>query len=263
MGKIESTYAYSFYRGEHCKDCGKLIPVFGLGHQSYDPGGPFTELMGDNKDVQSQKENKFYLYGNKECEAYFLRRFKTLYSERFDGGEIVFDYVCVAPSGKVGKYNQNMLNLVKQFGTAVNIPVKTELLKRTKDTNSQHKLKHKEERSANVKDTIIVDEDIIIKDKTILVFDNTIISGATVKEIFHKLKERDAKAVIFFCIGLGAKAKEIDFDLNPFMRDRYANQIMQKFHWPKVSQELRKKYAGLKNQELENAILTDLIDNTE
>ena len=111
-----------------------------------------------------------------------------------------------------------------------------------------------------VEDSINVN--VNIKDKTILVFDNTVITGATVTEVFHKLKNKGAKDIIFFCIGLGAKAKDIDFDLNPVMKKGHASQIMQGFTWPKVSKELREQYHKLKeDKELKDAAIKDMIDN--
>jgi hypothetical protein len=214
--------------------------------------------MGDNSNLQSQKENKFYLFDDVDCANYFLERFCLLFNERFEGDVISFDCVCVAPTGKQNGVNKNMTYIVSKFGTRTNIPVNLNLLVRNRDTKQQHKLKGKSERIENVTHSVDVNGDV--SGLNILVFDNTVITGATATDIFHKLKEKGAKTIIFFCIGLGSKAIDIDFDLNPTSRIKYASRIINAFHWPRVSAEMRAKYKLKKLEEIEDILLKDLLN---
>ncbi|MEM4335705.1 MAG: phosphoribosyltransferase family protein [Candidatus Anstonellales archaeon] len=125
--------------------------------------------------------------------------------------------------------------MVKEFGKDTGIPYKR-ILRRKRDTKQQHTMEKSEDRYENVKDSISVDFDV--SGKNILVFDNVCISGATFDEVLSKLKKAGANKVIFFCLGLGSKAKESDFDINKNFKHK-ASHIIENWHWPKVPKAKR------------------------
>lgn len=230
---IDTNYRYSFYRGERCKHCGLPVPVFGLGHLTQSNEGTFIE-KGQYLDETSQKQNKFFLFNDNPTEKYFLGRFLTLYEERFKG-DTEFDVIGIAPSHEKGSYNSNLERIATDLGNALNVGVDPTLVKRVRTTAKQHELKSKHERVSNVHGSMEITEDVT--GKNVLILDNTVITGATATEIFNILKERCAAVVVFFCVALGYKATEIDFDLNPNSKVK-ASEIM-KWNWPKLEKSKR------------------------
>jgi phosphoribosylpyrophosphate synthetase len=103
-------------------------------------------------------------------------------------------------------------------------------LKRNKSIKKQHELDNINERIENVKGSISVDFDV--SNKNILVFDNTSTTGLSFEEIQIELKSKGANKIIFFCIGLGLKHKEFDFDINSNTILK-ATHIIENWHWPK------------------------------
>jgi predicted amidophosphoribosyltransferase len=241
MNKIEPGYEYSYYRGQKCKHCNKVVPVFGLGHHvpKSTVDDPFTK-----------RAVYFYKYGTDS--DYFLNRFYNLYAERFKD-DISFDLICVIPTHEKDTINQNMISLATTFGEKTHVPVDTNTIKRILTTAAQHGIKTKEERILNIKDSLDVTRELT--GKNILVFDNATTSGATTQVVFDLLKEHGANIVVFFCTTLGILATKQDFDLNPIFKAK-ASHILEKLHWPKVPKEARQQF---KNQnETKQATKTEL-----
>lgn len=220
---------YYYYRGRKCKDCGKPMPIFGLGH--YYPKDAKAE------DDFSKKLNYFYMYGNETEFNYFLEGFVDLYKKRIEG-DIRFDFVTVCPSHEAGKVNEHIVKLAKMFSKATGIEYK-ELLKRTRAVTAQHLLGTDKERMDNVAESITAEEGV--EGKNILVIDNTSISGSTVREVHRAMKKGGANSCVFLCLGLGHKGKDVDFDINPNFKGKIS-VIISNWHWPKVSKEKRAEF---------------------
>jgi adenine/guanine phosphoribosyltransferase-like PRPP-binding protein len=224
---------YFYYRGQKCKHCRAVIPVFGLGHHKPEEEGEdqFTKTMIN-----------FYSYGNIRERNYLLQRFINLFKERFEG-DIRFDYLCVVPSHGEGSINQNMQSFAKEFSEAIGVP-HSQVISRSRTVKGQHELKNKDERFENVHGSIGISEGI--RGKTVLVLDNLCISGANAQEVFDALKNAGAKEAYFVCFGLGSRGKEGDFDINPNFKGK-ASHIVANWHWPKVSKEKREAHARNKD----------------
>jgi len=225
---------YFYYRGQKCRHCKSVVPVFGLGHHK-----PKEE--GD--DQLTKTIINFYEYGNKREGAYLLQRLINLFKERFEG-DVKFDVVCVVPTREKDGINPNMQPFAREFAGAVGVPCK-QVIRRNRTIKSQHELENMDERIENVKGSIEVTEDV--KGKSMLVLDNLCITGASSQEVFDALKNAGAKEVYFICFGLGSKGKESDFDINPAFKGK-ASDMVAKWHWPKVSTEKREEYAKAKKQ---------------
>lgn len=217
-----------YYRGQKGKISKKIVPIFSIGHYV-----PFSK----GEDTFSKELNYFYKYGNDEYMNHFLDLFKDLYDRRFKE-DVHFDYVCVAPSSSLNFINENMKKLVFSFSQYTKIPY-SNILRRNRTIKKQHELNKINERIENVKNSISI-ESIDISNKNILVFDNTSISGLSCEEILIELKRKGAEKVIFFCIGLGYKHKEFDFDINSNTTLK-ATHIIENWHWPKSDKRKLKR----------------------
>lgn len=209
-----------YYRGQKGKISKKIVPIFSIGHYVKFKNG---------EDSFSKELNYFYKYGNEEYMNKFLNLFKDLYDRRFKE-DLYFDYVCVAPSSSINSINENMKKLVISFSKYTNIPY-SNILKRNRDIKKQQELDTINERIENVKNSISI-ESIDVSNRNILVFDNTSTSGLSCEEILIELKSKGANKIIFFCIGLGYKHKEFDFDINSNTILK-ATHIIENWHWPK------------------------------
>ena len=180
-----------------------------------------------SEDSFSKEIEFFYIYGNDE----YLQKIPIcLYIyEKGLKRDYYFDYVCVAPSSSENSINENMNKLVLSFSQYTNIPY-SNILKRNKSIKKQHELDNINERIENVKGSISIDFDV--SNKNILVFDNTSTTGLSFEEIQIELKSKGANKIIFFCIGLGLKHKEFDFDINSNTILK-ATHIIENWHWPK------------------------------
>jgi hypothetical protein len=217
-----------WYRGQKCKHCDKIVPVFGLGHHVPE---------SDGEDEFSKKGINFYKWGNKKEETYFLERINKLYQERFKG-TMNFDIICIIPSHEQGKSNEHMEMIAQKIAATIGARF-ARLLERGRTVKSQHELPGVDAREENVRGSLTVKEDV--RGKSILVLDNTCISGANSRTAFDCLTEAGACNVVFIILGLGNKAKDIDFDINPAYRGS-AKDIIEKWHWPKVPKDKREDY---------------------
>jgi len=227
---------YSYYRGQRCKHCRAVIPVFGLGHHK-----PTEE----GEDKFTKTIINFYKFGNKAERAHLLQRFILLFRERFEGN-VKFDAICIIPTREKDGINQHMQSFAQEFAGAVAIPY-VQAIRRNREIKGQHELDGKDKRFENVLGSIEVMDDV--RGKSLLVLDNLCISGASAQEAFDALKGAGAKEVFFMVFGLGSKGRECDFDLNPAFKDK-ASEIVAKLHWPKVSKEKREAYAKEKKDGL-------------
>lgn len=219
--------AVYWYRGEKCKICNNPIPVFALGH--YVP-------TKDGEDLFSRNSLYFYKYGYYESD--FFNMFVELYKTRND---INFDMVCLVPTSEKDTYNNHLSELITKFSQEINVPY-VKLLIRNRSIKKQHELYTKEERIANVKDSISISENQDVAGKNILVIDNTSIYGSHAKEIHRLLiHEKKANNCVFMCIALGIKAKDADFDINKRYLGKFSDMI-KNWHWPKVSRKNRDRY---------------------
>ena len=109
--------------------------------------------------------------------------------------------VPIHPLKKVERgYNQSDY-IVKGLSKSLNIPYSTKLIKRTRHTESQTKLKMKA-RAQNVADAFDVRNPKIINGKNILLVDDIITTGATIQECGRALVKGGAKTVFACSVGI-------------------------------------------------------------
>ena len=109
--------------------------------------------------------------------------------------------VPIHPLKKVERgYNQSDY-IVKGLSKSLNIPYSTRLIKRTRHTESQTKLKMKA-RAQNVADAFDVRNPKKINRKNILLVDDIITTGATIQECGRALVKGGAKTVYACSVGI-------------------------------------------------------------
>jgi ComF family protein len=109
--------------------------------------------------------------------------------------------VPIHPLKKVERgYNQSDY-IVKGLSKSLKIPYSTKLIKRTRHTESQTKLKMKA-RAQNVADAFDVRNTIELSGKNILIVDDIITTGATIQECGRALVKGGAKTVYACSVGI-------------------------------------------------------------
>ena len=108
------------------------------------------------------------------------------------------DCIVFVPMTKARKkergYNQSE-ELAKALSKLIEVPIVSDVLVKTKDTDSQVGLERKE-RLKNVKGSISVKNRALIKNKRVLVIDDVMTTGATLEVIAEKLKDAGASEVV-------------------------------------------------------------------
>lgn len=223
-----------YYRGQKCKERNEPVPIFAFGH--YIP-------VSEGGAEFSKKVNGFHQYGY--YFDYFLERLINFYNKRVKG-DIVFDIICVCPSHEKSRINENMVHLATAFSEKTDVPYK-QILIRVRETKSQHEMKTDEQRKENVRGSFSLSENL--NNKNIMILDNTSITTETSQEIYRVMKESGANMCLFISLGLGAKATECDFDINPAYSGK-VSKIIKEWHWPKVPVEEREAYKKEKGKDL-------------
>ncbi len=100
------------------------------------------------------------------------------------------------------KYNQNdiVVNHFLKLGGSNFTKWEKNILIKTKNTKPQSRIKNKEKRFENIKNSFGIKNPEIIKGKNILLFDDVLTSGATLKEAKKVLKKAGAKKIIFMVL---------------------------------------------------------------
>lgn len=174
------------------------------------------------KDKPIQNLLHSYKYENKIYVGKFLGEliFNELNIKLFEWDA---DYIIPVPLHTFKKlqrgYNQSYY-IAKAISKKLNIPLKPNLLKRKRFTQTQTKMNFIE-RKENVRNAFQVKHDNKIIDKKIILIDDVITTGATVSECAKTLKEKNAKkvfalsfAIPFDYIFSGAETPNID---KPFL----------------------------------------------
>lgn len=104
-------------------------------------------------------------------------------------------------------FNQSAL-IAEKIAEVFNIPLISDALTRTKNTEPQFQIKTKEEKLKNISGCFDVSEPQKIAGKQIILFDDISTSGATLREAAVTLKKAGAKNIIALVI---AKAQSIQF----------------------------------------------------
>ncbi|MBD3282276.1 MAG: hypothetical protein GF387_01575 [Candidatus Portnoybacteria bacterium] len=93
-------------------------------------------------------------------------------------------------------FNQSEL-MAKELSKRINIPIKTNMLKRVKTSVPQAKTKTKKERERNIKNSFKAKN---VKNKNIILVDDVITTGSTIIEATKKLKNEKANKIIVLAI---------------------------------------------------------------
>jgi ComF family protein len=96
-------------------------------------------------------------------------------------------------------YNQAEV-IAKGVSQILNIPLRTDIIKRNKYTKSQTK-SSKEQREKNVRDAFVITE-CDLKGKEIFILDDVITSGATIDACIELLEKKGAKKITALSLAL-------------------------------------------------------------
>ncbi len=206
------------------KDYKGIIHVIAIGHY-------IKKASGEDE----CSKNCFYFYKYGSHRDFFLKKFLDIFNTHFKNDSLQFDFVSLCPTSKKHEFNENMLNLVKDFANTIGIEYKP-LLTRNRAIESSHGLKY-DERYQNTQGSI----DVIGNPthKNILLFDNISTTGTTFLESYKVLSEKGARTIIGLCLALSDKKKENDYDLNQTLK---ISKILSCFKGPKVPKELYEEY---------------------
>ncbi|MBI4652828.1 ComF family protein [Candidatus Kuenenbacteria bacterium] len=98
-------------------------------------------------------------------------------------------------------FNQSEL-LVQEIAKEFKLSILNNVLKRTRYTKSQTKLKEKERRK-NIKNAFVCIQPEIVKNKNIILFDDIFTTGSTLREAARVLKKAGAKEIIGLVLAKG------------------------------------------------------------
>ncbi len=96
-------------------------------------------------------------------------------------------------------FNQSEL-IAEKIGKYFNIPVKTKLIKRKKDTKCQALREKRKERKENLKNAFSIISNKTLKEKEVILVDDIITSGTTLKECAKEISKLKPKKIVAIVI---------------------------------------------------------------
>ena len=194
-----------------CKNCEKHLPYL-TGRLCLRCSEPLVSLGNYCKNCKSKKIivdkaiAPFYYkdsiaslimdlkYNNKK---YTAKSMAMYMADCFNNNHLFADYIVPVPICekrlKQRGFNQSE-EIANELSKLLKMKVKTEVLKRVKETPTQTNLDY-HERQVNLKDAFKAYKPKLIKDKTVLIIDDVYTTGATVTECSKELKSAGAKCV--------------------------------------------------------------------
>ena len=192
-------------KGKRCEICSReLSPISysNLCKSCEEKDNYFTQGFSIwNYDKYSKRIIKKIKYGG--YEGLCLELGNLLYEET-DEVDFLYeiDFIIPTPSDKERfkqrGYNQAKL-IAKGFSESSNIPMKSNLVVKSKATKDQIGLNEKQ-RKENLKGAFEVTNKDEIKDKNILIIDDVLTTSSTINEISKLLRENEAKNVYFLTV---------------------------------------------------------------
>jgi ComF family protein len=160
----------------------------------------FYSLFHFDPNSVSQTIIHLIKYGNKP--ALGVKMGKEL-GEKLRHHKITADFIIPLPlhvsRQRERGYNQAEV-ITKGLSQILNIPIRTDIIKRDKYTESQTKLS-KEKREKNVRDAFVITE-CDLTGKEIFILDDVITSGATINACIELLEKRGAKKITALSLAL-------------------------------------------------------------
>lgn len=118
-----------------------------------------------------------------------------------------FDYIVPVPMHPRKKrqrgYNQSEL-IAKQLGEFLNMEVRTDILKKTRYTRPQSKLK-RNDRLHNLEGAFSVSPDVFVEGKRILLVDDVLTTGTTINTCAKILKDKGVNMIYGIVIAIAEK----------------------------------------------------------
>lgn len=178
---------------EYCHDCGHY-------RQSFDRGMGIFLYQGAVKESMM----RFKFRGRKEYGAYF-GSMMLLYGREFlerEAPQVIIPVPIHKRKLRIRGYNQAQV-LAEVIGSGLSIPIRTDLVLRTKFTKAQKTLDRKE-RKKNLEQAFSVGKEAG-RYRCVLLVDDIYTTGSTVNAIAGKLKMQGVEKVCFLtaCIGQG------------------------------------------------------------
>ena len=178
---------------EYCFDCSSKKHFFEEG---------YSVLIYNNKMQKSM--TYFKLYGRREYGDFYaelLLHFARRIVKRWDV-EVILPVPIHRRKRNVRGYNQTEI-IGRVLSRGFSIPIRTDLVKRVKNTKAQKEL-NISERKKNVKGVFEVGAEVS-KYRHVLIVDDIYTTGSTVDEIAKELKKKGVEKVFFLtvCIGHG------------------------------------------------------------
>ena len=181
--------------GNICDHCGRKTPM-PIAYCDYCKGRSLKidciRSVFEYKEPIDEMVRRFKYYGGKYLAEEFAERMVRICLTSLPTVDLV---VCVPSSSsriKLKGYNQSKV-LALEVAKKLELPF-TEVLEKTRETESQVGLKQNERRK-NLKGSFKVVDREAVKDKRILVVDDVMTTGATLETVAEKLKNAGASEV--------------------------------------------------------------------
>lgn len=178
-------------REEYCRDCKKHS-------YSYEEG---RAVWVYNKELR-ESIYRFKYDNKREYAQFYVQEMVNGYGDwiKHLGVEAILPVPLHKKKQKSRGFNQAEV-LAKGIGQALEIPVRTDLVYRQKNTIPQKELNSKE-RQKNLKNAFkIVQNDVQLK--KVLLVDDIYTTGSTIEAMASVLKEHGVKKVYYICLGTG------------------------------------------------------------
>lgn len=171
------------YAVEYCDYCKDKQTYVDLARSVYEYEEPVNLL------VQRLKYG-----GEKYLAECFAKEMQTLYFKSVGYADCIVFVPMTDKRKRERGYNQSE-ELAKALSKLIEVPIESDVLVKTKDTDSQVGLERRE-RLKNVKGSISLRNRALIKDKRVMIIDDVMTTGATLEVIAEKLKDAGASEVV-------------------------------------------------------------------
>lgn len=193
---------YKFIEEPSCKICGTPFEIeidsICLGCLKDKPKYDISKSLFKFDENSKKLIHNFKYYDKTHLSKFFSKIIYYKYRDIINTADLVIPVPMHKLKRILRLYNQAHI-LAKDISILANIPLDPKSLKKVKYTKSQTFLT-KSERSKNLVNTIIVENNELIKGKKILLVDDVITTGETINNCAKVLKKNGASKVIILSI---------------------------------------------------------------
>lgn len=171
------------YAVEYCDYCKDKQTYVDLARSVYEYEHPLNLLV-----------KKLKYGGEKYLAEVFAREMQSIYFKYVGHADCIVFIPMTEKRKRERGYNQSE-ELAKELSKLIEVPVISDVLVKTKETESQVGLERRE-RLKNVRGSVSVRSKALVNGKRVLIIDDVMTTGATLEVIAEKLKDAGASEVL-------------------------------------------------------------------